>query len=795
MPGPSIVCGLHQQRLDALEDKTDGSRYADYQASFSALRAGVALEPTWLRGRILAADSGKERVSELGYLLNGLEHPDAPSIWKEVGDALIAKFSASKPRSLLYCIARFLDREKLGFVVKHLSRAEDFASGAALAALSVLDPLAAIDRLAEVRDAERSLTRNQWLPSLLRAQPELTRQRIRELAERDPKGRLLIESLFSERPDDLDETMLRFLLRTLERDLHEHLNAAVVGDPNWLHHPLDFLGRIARPELMAILEAEAGGELERMIAAVACSRLRTNSNYRDHVRESARRVLILMGGEGIVTLIKRELESEHFWVRHGGLKWAFVRADDGIIERLSAIARRPVPRDANEKPESYAYQEFHQATTALAALGADAALVDILWHSGMADVMPNGLAELRIHRGPMPKALTSQALQTLQSATPSEDSLLTALVIAWLSGDADLIPAVRVVFAKADPKGRAARFSCIALQRLSDHSDEFAQLALRLAYSETNAVWGLYALVSLGSRGLELIESWLQSRSAGKNADHADLAIRALYGDPATRKASVDAAVDRCLRGQFFLDGPYDIAAEANEPVLREQILDKAFAARSFVTTQPVRAIEGLAKFDSARAVEAIELGLRSHPKIERQLCRLLVRIAPETAAAKLIDAAVSIERESLRRAAGRALRRLDPEMVSRLVIERMTGSAPERKAAAELAGWLPIGAIAHALGQVADHDSAREVAHAALAAVDRHRREASIRTLLTAFPSVAPERRWSILVAILEGADPYLLTDNEDPLWLGRILSDDVPAAFEHYADSVLRQRKQKEN
>lgn len=68
-----------------------------------------------------------------------------------------------------------------------------------------------------------------------------------------------------------------------------------------------------------------------------------------------------------------------------------------------------------------------------------------------------------------------------------------------------------------------------------------------------------------------------------------------------------------------------------------------------------------------------------------------------------------------------------------------------------------------------------------------------SIRELLATFPSVVPERRWSLLVAILEVADPYLLTDREDPLWLGRILSDDLPGAFEHYADSVLSQRKQK--
>ena len=106
------------------------------------------------------------------------------------------KVSASKPRSLLYCIARFGDREKLDFVIQHLSRSEDFAGGAALAALTVLDPKAAIDRLAEVPDSERYMSRNNWLPALLRAQPEMTRQRILKLAESDPKGRRHIEMLF-----------------------------------------------------------------------------------------------------------------------------------------------------------------------------------------------------------------------------------------------------------------------------------------------------------------------------------------------------------------------------------------------------------------------------------------------------------------------------------------------------------------------------------------------------------------------------------------------------------------------
>lgn len=795
-PDPRLLDRLwtiHQQRLDALDDKTDASRHGDYQASFAALGAGVALYPDWLRNRVLAADAEKERVSELAYLLNGLEHPNAPAIWKESGHALMAKVSASKSRSLLYCIARFADRSKLDFVVQNLSRSQDFANGAALAALSILDPQAAIERLVDVDESERYMSRNEWLPVLMRSQPELTLTRIRSLAESDPKGRRLIELLFADQPDDMDEATLRVLLRMLERELRQRLDEAVTGEPSWLSHSLELLGGLMRPDLLALLEAEAGGELEELIVTVACSRLRTNSNYRDGIREGARRLLILMGGDGIATLLMRELESEHFWVRHGGLNWAFVRTNPGIVERLAVLARRPVPRDGNGNLESDPYREFYEATFALAALGADAALVETIQSVGIAAVSVY-LAELRAHQGPISKSLTEQALKVLRDTESTEDALLPALTIAWLSDDADMIPDARAVLKRSDPEGRVAAHACIALQALGDSADEFAQLAQGLLHTEKNANCGLNSLIVMGERGIELIGHWLQGRNAAKRTDRDDIAIRALYSNSATRALSVRAAVDRCLRGHFLLDGPYDIAAESEEPAIREQILDKAFAARPTVATQSLRAIEGLATFDTRRAVEAIELGLRSQPALERQLCRLLARVAPETAAEKLVDAALTIDRASLRRAAGRTLRRLDAAAVTDILIARMRGSASARKVVCEIARYISTSEISEALDSLAEHDSSREVRHAAFDALGFQRKLANIRALFASFPSATPERRWSLLVAILDAADPYLYTDSEDELWLGKILVDGVPVAYERHANATLERRRQKE-
>ncbi|MCE2435198.1 MAG: ATP-binding protein, partial [Candidatus Latescibacteria bacterium] len=554
---------LHQQCADARDNNTDGYNRADYQASFAALRAGIELDPEWLRNRILAADKNGERIVELGYLLSGLEHPDAPALWQDTSDVLMSRLSPNKPRSLINCIARFEDHEKINFVIERLSRSEDSASGAAIRALTILAPQDAIGRLIEVEERDLSSIRNEWLPHLLRVHPEQTRQRILELAQSDSRGYWLITSIFWERPNELNEAMLRFVLRTLETDLRD-IREAFTEESSIPNHPLDFLGRIACPKLLKILQAEADGELERLIVEVAFSRLHMNGGDFDYVLENARRILILIEGQGITDLINRELASEHFWVRHGGLKWAFVRADDSTIKQLAAIARRPIPLDANGKLESESFQDFCQSLTVLAVLGDVSVLVKILMQTDVVNIPSNlvdHLATLRAHRGPMPKVLTQQALRIIQDEASPEALLKTSLLIACLSGNADFIPTVRTVLEQADPDSQIAKYACIALRELGDQSDDFARLAEQLTQTRVNVEWGLNALIGLGNKGIEFLQNWIRSPST---TEYIDSVIRILYRYAETRKFAVDAAVHRCLNSRFTLHPLYDIAAESD---------------------------------------------------------------------------------------------------------------------------------------------------------------------------------------------------------------------------------------
>ncbi len=591
---------IHQQRLDARE--LDGDRRSTaHEVTFSALRVGVAQHPDWLRDRILNADTAEERVSTLGLLLSGLEHPGANRIWREVRDVLIEKIGKTSPRSVLNCIARFGDHDRKAFVVDHLSSPGGIVSVVAMVALAVLDPDEAIRRIAELDRTQLTL-QNEWLPLLFRADSELTRQALRNLAASDSYGQRQVEEYFEYRPADLDEDTFVELLSTRQRQCPEFDGTTTTWDVPWTNFLLRFLSRMCRPDILRRMHANAGGELESVILEIACSRLRGNTRSRDRILESARRTLVFLAGEGISDVINRELESEHFWVRHGGLNWAWVSGNQRTVELLGKIAQHSIPNNAEGEPDSDAWQEFSAATKALAALGADDILVEIFSRPEIVDA-PLRLASFRGNKGPMAKSLTDAALHAIKNPETSDEKLRCSLVTAWLSGDSDLIPDVRDVLARVDPESKIARHACLALHTLGDKSAEFARLAESVAFTKDNCSVGLDALIGIKDEGVDGLQRWLKQTSDAERYRYGAVVIRVLHEREDSRKAAIKAAVHMCRRHKLLMRPLYDIAAESDNVALREKILEEAFAERSIIVQAPLEAIRGLARLRQLRRI------------------------------------------------------------------------------------------------------------------------------------------------------------------------------------------------
>lgn len=762
----------------------------DYERTSKALRTAITHDPSWLRDKIVSPELAPDALPTLAFQLSVLDAPDAADIWRETRDVLTAKTPETERRGVLHCIARFADGDMSDFVIDQISRKDDYAGAAALNALSIIDPDLAVEQMAEVDEVQLNGFRDQWLPELLRTRRERTLQRLLEIAKADGRGFRRIADLFSKRHDLVDARVLRFLLRTLESELSKHLLDSIASaDPIWTYFRFDFLSRMARPELLAVLEEEAGGELESMITALACSRVgRISPRQHDAVFETARLTLLMIGGEGINEVIRRQLDSEEQEIRINALDWASLLPDPLIAEKVAEIARG---RTGAEVAGSLGKEGYH-AMVALAHLGTDGELADALHRTDGKDVPP-GLAELRAHRGPMPKELTRRAEKALSNAGTSERGVRAALVVAWVSADPQMMGLVRAVLESADPSSVTARLACIALDELGDRSVAFAGLVVPLLRAEDNVDVALKALSGMGDSGCDRIGDWLMECSDAPSYRYASQAIRILYENPRRRQTAVAAALDCCKRGLFLADPPWEIAAEIGDSKVRERMLEIAFTPHPVRPLDTMRAIDGLAKFNVPKAVDAVRFAFGNSPNLAPQLCSKLVRIAPDGAARLLVEAAVSTEQTALKEAAGRALRRLDADRVTDVLIEEMQSDrAGRRLSAVQMAGWLPEPQIAEAVATLAGSDDSLRVRRAALACMEAHRSEATVRELLESFSGSTEERQWRLLIAVLEIGDPELLADVEDELHLERVLAV-APGALRQHARVELHRRRAK--
>ena len=132
---------------------------------------------------------------------------------------------------------------------------------------------------------------------------------------------------------------------------------------------------------------------------------------------------------------------------------------------------------------------------------------------------------------------------------------------------------------------------------------------------------------------MEGLKRWLHEAGDADRVNQGGFVISALHAKEEGRDDAIEAAADLCRRNRMFLRPLYEIAAESSDRTVREKVLEAAFTESAAVVHAPLDAIRGLAKFDAARAAEAVEAGLSNHPKIEREMCRLLVQLESERAA------------------------------------------------------------------------------------------------------------------------------------------------------------------
>lgn len=781
-----LVWESHQFLNKKLKSGTSGEAILRYRESLAALQSGVDQHPQWLRSRILNSNPQVEQISDLSYLLYNNSHPDAQAIWHDASETLKERIESDKLRGLFYCISRFGDSGDVDFLVAHLNESSDLAGSVAFIALCKIDPLRAIDELNSENIDTLEFTSNSWLPLLLYSQGPKLRARILTIlnSEQDPVSQ--IATLFSDSPDQMGPYLLDLALRSLNKKILAQLDLPPnpEQDFHWITRYLPLFFKLCSHQMLQSLATESGKALSATLEQLELRRSRTNSRSLDRIGLDVKKYLLIAGAPELNTVLSHELSSSEFWVRHAGLQWSYTRNTPEIVSGLVSIASAAIAGRVADDEDSLATQELYAATIALAALAADTELVDLLKLSGTASV-PRQLAQLRAFHGPMSTELTKGALKVLNTDDAAEDAREEALLIVWLSNDITFIPTVREALVRSTNASLAARYCCIALQTLGDSDPESVVLVEPLLDTE-NAFWAINFLLSLGEPGVPPLQRWLQ-RTGQRNRRTTDQLLRVLKDTSAANFVSA-TATDLCLGDDRLADLPFDLALVEQNVALSERIFDEAFAQPQMSRDQSIRAIEALSRVNTRRALQAAILALESMPENERSVCKLIVQMGSDNAIDALIEAAMRLQRDSLTNEIGRTFRLLDSAMVDRSLSNLLDGNLAERRLATQIAAWCAASHLIEKLSNALEKEHVPDIRLGLIRALRQRMKDNDLEAILVRASEGPLDTRWANLTLLLENADPFLLCDERDSLWLGKALTPDTPEILEYHANERLQ-------
>ncbi len=762
--------------------------YLLHNLSFAALRACTNLAPDWLVRAIHEVDAQTEPVWELAYLMANLNGSDAETRWLAVKPLLFVKMPQNKPRSLITCIRHFRDAEEIPRLEQWVSEREDWAFGAALAALVVIDPDRALNHLGGLSPGELWLLKLWWFPELLHRRRTALNEKLLELMQRPGADVSDTVRLYQGDSNEMDGQTLEFFLNTLASQLAVEAPEQAEGISPRLRLTLEVLAKISRPDLLNQLETRAHSQLEDRLTSAACARVDRAGPYFDRDLHHARLLLLKMGGHGLTTLVNHELASPHVHVQITGLAWVLVRPDEQSRKLL-----RDITTDERLVEIDNGRDASRVATEALAALHEDEAVVDAVLRWGVRT--PEALTEWWGESA----TVSDERLRRAQDALYSEDPRFWpgAIMTVGFSKRKDLIPHIRTVVAKAKTNSDVALAAIIAFRAMHDATPETLRFVKEHLSTSEEPRHAVNALLHIGTpEALGVVENYFLEIGRDITALRKigiDIGL-VLAGDP-QKRAWVATTLWSALKNTPLLlwtpEG-LELMGDSDEQETREWLLEQAFPADGTrASEQFVAIIRAVAKFDPAQAYEAARLAFGMDGDRE-EIPQLLVEVNAANAISVLCEWMARERSTLVRWAIGRALRRIKESTVVQETLDKMAQDADwrVRQAAAELCGWQENAPLETVVSTLATDDLKHEVRAAASEALRRRRDHTEVQHLFEEFTSAHETKRWGILEAIIELGDPLLLWQQEDGVWIGQILKESH-VALRNHAKQRLKERE----
>ena len=763
---------LHQSAHAELRSTESGEglglAYLEWELLNDATRSCVALAPDWLTQRILKCVSADE-ARDLASQLARIDGEQGRSIWNSGKEHLVAVADLSS-MSILACFRRFGDRDDATDLEPMLSLENSAVPASAFATIARLH----FDRALEILRSEAvsnliSLAQ-WWLPVLLQQNRQRTLETIRLAHKYELLTAVDVADIFGGHEDDLDGKLLATLLDDIPTRVQNAENGTE-RDCRVLRVMLSVCSRVSRWPLLHVIRERGPAVEEALIKAALTSRW--------HADDYATDVLKRIGGRGFDEVVRTALASG---------------SERRQIRMLSRLAH-PTPAICE-------------------------ALIELVDGDPERAVMRQEALRLLASAGDR-RSVFRAALEHIDGISLSWSALLSG--VPEVDDDATGVAVRRV----ADG-GDRARAALVALA-LSGHEQALeTTLGFLVGAREPADIRvGLRVLRTVARPEPRVHEAFVRAYLGGVETDDAAQGLAVLYEqgleeafDPIVEHARsedlgwltawrVDAGVAteeelHALWSRTRRQHPLQLRSDAVRVLghlaridsdVRTFLIDLAFRAWGEDDTFDAvahAAVLGLSRFDPTLAFDAAHRVLRSAARDRRWAAGLIVDLDDRRAVDCLAAAITSERNVAVRRAIGRALRRVPSVALHSRVENLQVGKeVNDRRAAIEIAGWTDAtwatGLVESEVARARDTET-WAIARAA------HRRTLArrwVRELAEVFRADV-EVRWVVLDAILRVGDPYLLSNEDDPLSLASLLSGAGPAMRRLAAARLNSRRKE---
>jgi hypothetical protein len=307
-----------------------------YDDTFDALKVAARQEPRWLERVVREADSGREPVHDLAYLVAQVGDP---ALWQRCKPVLMTKVDDKHQRSLATCVQVFRDAAEMEWLLPRVGTREDALGPVALRALAAIDPERALASLDVLPEWELRMTRDWCFGELVRRLPD---QVMRHFATRlsghpDP---LEYAEVLQGREDLIDPKSLDCLLDRLSESLAATLRSESPAEiPASSRAMIGFVNAVCRPVLLDRLRLRRGTLLETHFTDWLLALGPQSGVCREYDKHEGLNALAKIGGDGFCRVLNDWLDRGDWYARMCALPLAQRRVTPRTVEILTQLSQ------------------------------------------------------------------------------------------------------------------------------------------------------------------------------------------------------------------------------------------------------------------------------------------------------------------------------------------------------------------------------------------------------------------------------------------------------------------------